>query len=64
MFLRVIGVPLATFQGHRGEVDTLVFSPDGTQFVSGGGDGMLRLWKIAPLLSLCCPFLLFFQLNL
>ena len=56
MFLRDSVVPLAAFHGYRGEVNTLDFSPGGTQFVSGGGDGMLELWKIDPLLSLFTVF--------
>ncbi len=42
------GVQIAAFQGHRGEVDTLDFNLDGTQFISGGQDGTLRLWSINP----------------
>jgi WD40 repeat protein len=31
-------------QGHQGEVNSAAFSPDGKTIVSGGGDGMIRLW--------------------
>lgn len=42
------GVQIAAFQGHRGEVNTLDFNLGGTQFISGGQDGTLRLWNINP----------------
>ena len=31
-------------QGHQGEVNSAAFSPDCKTIVSGGGDGMIRLW--------------------
>ncbi|MGH9846115.1 MAG: WD40 repeat domain-containing protein [Blastocatellia bacterium] len=35
---------LALQLGHGGELLTLAFSPDGKWFVSGGGDGMIKIW--------------------
>lgn len=30
--------------GHRGDVNTVAFAPDGTTFITGGDDDTLRLW--------------------
>jgi WD40 repeat protein len=32
---------------HKDGVFRVVFSPDGKRLLSGGGDGMLRLWDVA-----------------
>ncbi len=43
-----VGVPGATpFGGHAGPVNCVAFSPDGATFVTGGDDGVLRLWDLA-----------------
>ncbi|MCU0692456.1 MAG: protein kinase, partial [Polyangiaceae bacterium] len=36
--------PVRTILGHRDSVRTLAASPTGLQFVSGGADGILRIW--------------------
>lgn len=36
---------LQSLSGHREEVNSVTFSPDGSFLVSGGGDGTLRLWE-------------------
>ena len=41
------GEVLATFDGHRGGVSALAFSPDGTRLASGGHDGMTLVWDVA-----------------
>lgn len=40
------GEQLTTLHGHEGWVFTTDFSPDGTQLLSGGSDGTLRLWDV------------------
>ena len=38
---------LDEFKGHNATVNSIVFSPDGRSFLSGGSDGSLRIWDIA-----------------
>jgi WD40 repeat protein len=35
-----------TVNAHAGRVNDVAFSPDGSFIVSGGADGVLKLWKI------------------
>jgi len=43
-----VGIPGATpFGGHAGAVRCVAFSPEGTACVTGGADGVLRLWDVA-----------------
>jgi WD40 repeat protein len=40
------GEERATIQGHRGPVNDIAFSPDGSQMVSVSGDTYARIWAI------------------
>ncbi|KAK4883061.1 hypothetical protein RN001_006380 [Aquatica leii] len=39
------GRPLYTLQGHTGAINTVNFSTDGDQFVSGGSDSRIMVWS-------------------
>ncbi len=39
---------LGSIRGHSGFVPSLAFSSNGATLASGGGDGMVRLWSVAP----------------
>ena len=41
------GHPLKRWEGHRGSITGLAFSPDGRRAVSGSNDGTLILWDVA-----------------
>ena len=36
-----------TLRGHRGPVNAVAFSPDGTSLASGSDDGSVKLWDVA-----------------
>jgi WD40 repeat protein/serine/threonine protein kinase/pSer/pThr/pTyr-binding forkhead associated (FHA) protein len=40
------GQVVRTFEGHQGSVRSVVFSPDGRFFLSGGDDQQLKLWEV------------------
>ena len=40
------GTTLATLDGHRQVVTSIAFSADGSQLVSGAGDGQVLLWSV------------------
>jgi WD40 repeat protein len=43
-----VGIPGATpFGGHAGWVNCVAYSPDGSAFATGGGDGEIRIWDAA-----------------
>lgn len=44
---RAPGESMATIPAHRGGVTALTFLPDGTQFMSTGNDGMVKVWDMA-----------------
>ena len=37
---------IATLSGHRGVVESIAFSPDGTILASGAQNGTMRLWEV------------------
>jgi WD40 repeat protein len=39
---------IATIRGHHGQVTSIVFSSNGSQIVSGSGDGTVRIQPVAP----------------
>ncbi|KAJ5152980.1 G-protein beta WD- 40 repeats containing protein [Penicillium canariense] len=38
---------IQTLPAHKGNVNTVAFSPDGKQFASGSSDGTIKLWNTA-----------------
>ncbi|MCG9127144.1 T9SS type A sorting domain-containing protein [Candidatus Poribacteria bacterium] len=40
------GERITTLSGHKGWVNTAIFSPDGESITSGGSDGTIRFWDI------------------
>lgn len=39
--------PIATFTGHKRNIQSLAFSPDSSLLASGGADGVTYLWDVA-----------------
>jgi WD40 repeat protein len=39
------GKDINTIKAHLGTVTTLVFSNDGQQIISGGLDGLVKIWS-------------------
>jgi len=42
-----MGILFRTVNAHTGRVNDVAFSPDGSMIVSGGADGVLKLWDLA-----------------
>jgi WD40 repeat protein len=41
------GKVIRTFQGHKGSVNELTFTADGSTLISGGADHSIRVWDVA-----------------
>jgi WD40 repeat protein len=37
---------MCSLTGHSVTVNNVKFSPDGTRFVSGAGDGLVKIWDV------------------
>ena len=37
---------MCSLTGHSVAVYSVAFSPDGTRFVSGAGDGLVKIWDV------------------
>jgi WD40 repeat protein/predicted Ser/Thr protein kinase len=44
---RICPAPLNSFVGHQGSVRTVAYSPDGKFALSGGVDGVVKLWQVS-----------------
>ena len=40
------GTELAVLRGHRSDIASIAFTPDGGRLLSGGRDGSLRIWSV------------------
>jgi WD40 repeat protein len=43
------GKLISQYQAHAGPVNALAFHPQNNQLLTGGGDGLLRLWTMPPI---------------
>ena len=44
----ITGTELFTLAGHKGFVNTIYFSTDGTKLLSAGSDSTVRIWNVEP----------------
>jgi WD40 repeat protein len=42
------GSPKADLRGHREDISSLAFTPDGQSLLSASGDGPIRVWDVVP----------------
>ncbi|MCI0737445.1 MAG: sigma-70 family RNA polymerase sigma factor [Gemmataceae bacterium] len=53
LFDVALGTEMRQFRGHRGTVDSLVFSPDEKTLASSSADGTIRFWDVATAQEQC-----------
>ena len=49
------GEEVATLDGHSSNVESLLFSPDGSTLISGSLDGTMLIWDMIPYITQSSP---------